>query len=320
MVARGRHRRRRRRHTRGALALALALVAAGGTAGTVAAAPVTGYDVAGFGGAGVIPLAHGHSHNDYEQPHPLVDALARGYTSIEVDVVLFGTRLLVGHDAIRALAGGASLTSLYLEPLARWVRSNGGHVFGPHDGPLTLLVDVKSGSRRTGAALAKVLERYRDILTTFTATTVTPGAVTVVVTGNRPRDLLTDDGERLAAVDGRLADLEPAQPVPAARIPMVSERWGEVFRWNGVGRMPADQRARLAGLAATAHAQGRRLRFFDTPARTAAVRSNVWRTELDAGVDLLNVDDLAAGQEFLLGYERSSHPARKGHPQDIGSL
>lgn len=43
---------------------------------------------------------------------------------------------------------------------------------------------------------------------------------------------------------------------------MVSERWGEVFSWNGV--------------------------------------------------DLINVDDLAGGQEFLLRYERT-------HEQDIGS-
>lgn len=285
--------------------LALVLVAAGGTAGTAAAAARTGDDLAGFVAAGVTPLAHGHSHNDYTEPRPLLDAVGRGYTSVEVDVVLFGTRLLVGHDPIRALSSGASFTTLYLDPLARWVRGNGGHVFGPHDGPLTLLVDVKSGSRRTWTALKKVLERYRDMLTTFTPTTVRPGAVTVVVSGNRSPDLLTDDGERLAAVDGRLADLEPAHPASAARIPMVSERWGEVFSWNGIGAMPADQRARMAALAAAAHAQGRRLRFYDTPARTTAVRTNVWRAELDAGVDLLNVDDLAGGQEFLLRYEES---------------
>lgn len=307
----GTHRRPRR--TRGALTLALTLLIAGSTAGTAAAAPAAGYDLAGFGTAGVSPLAHAHSHNDYDAPRPLLDAVERGYTSIEVDVVLVGTRLLVGHDAIRALAGGASLTALYLEPLARWVRTNGGHVFGPHDGPLTLLVDVKSGSRRTWAALAKVLTRYRDMLTTFTPTAVTPGAVTVVVSGNRPSELLTADGERLAALDGRLADLEPAQPAPAARIPMVSVRWGEVFRWNGTGAMPADQRARMEALATAAHTHGRRLRFFDTPARNAVVRSTVWRAELDAGVDLLNVDDLAAGQEFLLRYQHPAAGSVAGH-------
>lgn len=196
---------------------------------------------------------------------------------------------------------------------ARWVRSNDGHVFGPDGPPLTLLVDVKSGARSTWKALEKVLGRYRDMLTTFTPTTVTTGAVTVVVSGNRSPDLLTDDGERLAAVDGRLTDLEAADPAPAARIPLVSERWGEVFAWHGVDRMPEDQRARMAALADAAHAQGRRLRFYDTPARTVAIRTNVWRAELAAGVDLLNVDDLVAGQEFLLHYEHPAAGSVAGH-------
>lgn len=298
----GRHRGRRRGPERvtSALALAIALVVAGGTGGTAQAATGFGTPFDGFDAAGVTPLAAGHSHNDYDQRRPLTDALRRGYTSIEADVVLVGGKLMVGHDLVTALVRGATLRKLYLDPLREWVRQNDGRVFRPGSPALTLMIDVKSDGERTWKALEAVLSDYQDMLTRWTPDEVEPGAVNVILSGNTVPELLADDDERLAALDGRAADLAAAEPASPTLIPMISERWGALFSWKGSGPMPADQRARLEQLVRTAHAQGRTIRFFATPARSGAVRAAVWRTELAAGVDLLNVDDLAAGQRFLL--------------------
>jgi glycerophosphoryl diester phosphodiesterase len=58
--------------------------------------------------------------------------------------------------------------------------------------------------------------------------------------------------------------------------------------------MPADQRATLARWVKRAHAQGRLVRFWNTPDREDA-----WKLLLEAGVDLLGTDDLDGLRGFL---------------------
>lgn len=310
-MARGRSRKPRPTRNRvvGVLAMAVVLFAAGGTVETAHAGTPPVRPFGGFPAEGVVPLAHGHSHNDYERRVPLSDALARGYTSIEVDVVLLGGQLLVGHDWVQALAGGRTLRSLYLDPLADWVERNSGAVFSVGGPPLTLLIDVKSEARRTWRALEAVLANYEDMLTRYTAEGTEPGAVSVVVSGNRAPDLLAADDDRFTALDGRVEDLAGPNPPDPTLMPMISERWGALFRWNGAGAMPPAELDRLRAVVAAAHDQGRRVRFYATPDRNATVRENVWRMELVAGVDLLNIDDLAAGQRFLLAEDRAERAA-----------
>src|SRR5688500_5296112 len=45
-----------------------------------------------------VPLTNAHAHNDYEHPRPLLDALDRGFCSVEADIHLVEGRLLVAHD------------------------------------------------------------------------------------------------------------------------------------------------------------------------------------------------------------------------------
>ena len=59
--------------------------------------------------------------------------------------------------------------------------------------------------------------------------------------------------------------------------------------------MPEEDLHRLAEIVGLAHTQGRMLRFWATPDTPA-----MWQTLYDAGVDLLNADDLHALQTFLL--------------------
>ena len=44
------------------------------------------------------PLPQGHSHNDYYNKRPLLDALTNGFCSVEADVFLKNEKLLVGHS------------------------------------------------------------------------------------------------------------------------------------------------------------------------------------------------------------------------------
>jgi len=48
--------------------------------------------------AQVTPLPLAHSHNDYDRPNPLTDALANGFTSVEADILYIYGKLYVGHN------------------------------------------------------------------------------------------------------------------------------------------------------------------------------------------------------------------------------
>jgi hypothetical protein len=70
--------------------------------------------------------------------------------------------------------------------------------------------------------------------------------------------------------------------------------------WMGTGDMPESERQKLQEIVETAHAQGQRVRFWNTPDKRTQAREAVWRELVSAGVDLINTDDLEGLQQFLL--------------------
>jgi hypothetical protein len=253
----------------------------------------------------VTPLAQAHAHNDYEQGRPLLDALEQGFTSVEADVWLMGGELLVAHDRDDVVPG-ATLETLYLEPLAERVRANGGRVHPGWDHSFQLLIDVKSDAERTYAALDKLLRRYDGMMTMFSRHGVEKGAVTATISGNRDRDRMARQTVRFAAYDGRLSDL--GSEAPASLVPLISDSWTETFTWQGEGPMPRSERRRLHHLVAEAHADGRRVRFWATSDLAAPAQRRVWRAALDAGVDYLESDHLTDLRRLLL--DEDATPSR----------
>jgi glycerophosphoryl diester phosphodiesterase len=265
----------------------------------VALAPAPAY--AGGGHHRTRPLPQAHAHNDYEHERPLLDALDHGFTSVEADIFLVDGDLLVAHDP-EDVTPGRTLQSLYLDPLARRVRANHGTVYRGSSQTLQLLVDIKNTGAATYTELDRVLRPYRRMLTTYRHGRVVPGAVTVVVSGDRPRALMESQRVRYAFYDGRSADLNSG--APASFVPLISDNWNNLFTWQGVGPMPADQRAKLRRFVQDAHADGQRVRFWATPDAPGVARDAVWGELLAAGVDHINTDDLAGLENFLRGAYR----------------
>ena len=232
-----------------------------------------------------------HAHNDYEHPRPLLDALDRGFGSVEADVWLVDGALLVAHDR-RDVRPGRDLRTLYLEPLRARVRSGGGAVH-PGRPDFVLLVDVKSAAAPTCAAVVDALAEYAEMLTEFEGGRETRRAVTVILSGNRDEAALRAAPRRLLAMDGRRVHLD--SDLPATLIPWISENWRTFSpSWQWTGPMPEDVRRNLVDWVARAHARGRRLRFWNVPDTPAA-----WSELRAAGVDVIGVDDLAGLQAFL---------------------
>ena len=240
------------------------------------------------------PLRRAHAHNDYEHPRPLLDALDHGFCSVEADIYLTNDGLLVAHTPLD-LKLERTLEKLYLEPLRKRVKANGGSVY-PKGPAFYLMIDVKSEAKKTYAVLAAVLEKYADILTVMRNGKTEPKAVTVVISGNRDVKAMTNQLVRYAAVDGRPTDLDG--DAPAALIPWVSAAWNSLFKWNGTGAIPAVERKKLREFVAKAHQQGRQVRFWATPET-----SELWKELLAADVDFLNTDKLADLAKFLCEHD-----------------
>lgn len=245
--------------------------------------------------AQIKPLARAHAHNDYEHQRPLLDALDAGFCSVEADVYVVDGDLWVAHDR-EDLSSDRRLSNLYLDPLLARARANEGKIY-PQGPDFYLMIDFKSEAIETYRALKKILVDYREMLTEFGADGTQHKAVTVVISGDRPIELMASESERLAFVDGRLDDLN-ANTKPSDLMPWVSENWKNHFKWNGRGTMPEKEVIKLDALIKKAHAQGRKIRFWSTPETGA-----FWRKAYSLELDFINTDRLKRLQSVLLELE-----------------
>jgi hypothetical protein len=235
------------------------------------------------------PLPRAHAHNDYLHPRPLLDALDRGFGSVEADIFLVDGELLVAHTR-QELDPERTLRRLYLEPLRARVQENQGSVFGT-DHVLTLLIDIKADGPATYRALDQLLEEYRDLFAhTDESGELHHGPVQAIISGERPVELVAADKTRFVGIDGRLSDLDNASRL----LPLISDNWNLHFSWRGEGEISAEERQKLHRIVERAHDKGRRIRFWAVPDHP-----NSWQVLYDAGVDLINTDDLDGLSQFL---------------------
>ncbi|MGN6385707.1 MAG: hypothetical protein ACTHMT_05650, partial [Verrucomicrobiota bacterium] len=189
------------------------------------------------------------------------------------------------------LTAERTLERMYLDPLKASVEKNGGRVY--RDGPsVTLLIDIKTEAEPTYSRLKEVLGQYRSMLTAFRGDKFETNAVTVILSGNRPRAMLLGEADRLAAFDGRLSDL--GHDLPVSFMPLVSDNWQQQFAWKGSGPMSEADEKKLKMLVDAAHHEHRKIRFWGVPDTQTA-----WKITADAGVDLLNTDHIPQLAKFL---------------------
>lgn len=228
------------------------------------------------------PVLRLHGHNDYLQPVPLTRALEFGLGSLEADIYLVDGELRVGHERWQ-LRPGRTLQSMYLDPLRDIVRKRGKL---RSDGePLVLLVDIKADGTAVYRHLRSALEPYQELLTHYVDGRIEAGAVTILLSGSRPRRLVAADADRWCALDGRFSDLESDPLPPLDLVPWVSGSWRAVSDWTGSDELMSDELERVGRLIRMAHDQGRSVRFWGAPDRKEA-----WAAFHDLDVDCICTD------------------------------
>lgn len=243
-------------------------------------------------------LVHAHAHNDYEKDRPLADALNYGFCSIEVDICCFIGKLFVAHS-IFEFCKRKDLEKHYLKPLRALIQQNNGTIFSDNQ-QLFMLIDIKAVfSKYVYRKLKKILAKYADILTSFENGIEHRKPVVVVLSGKSPLYLLEKEKVRYAGCDGRMEHLD--SDYPPSLMPLISENWNSIFEWDGEEAFSAAERQKLVDFCIKAHSRGRKVRFWAIPDKKET-QKQIWRELLNAGVDLINTDDLEALSSFLLDY------------------
>ncbi|KIW13536.1 hypothetical protein PV08_08724 [Exophiala spinifera] len=260
---------------------------------------------------GIVPKPI-HSHNDYWRDIPFYTGLSFGCISTEADVWLYNDTLYVGHER-SALTTSRTFDSLYVQPILDTLRrenpttqfvssptKNG--VFDASSGQtLYLFVDLKTDGPSTWPVVVRQLQPLREAgyLTTFNGTGITPGPVTVIGTGNTPLDQVQGVDDRDYFFDANLALLSTTQSNITRDVsPVASTQFSKYFGTINGTTFNGTQLATLGEHIAVAQEKGILARYWDTPAWPVKTRNAVWETLIEAGVGLLNADDLAEAAGF----------------------
>ena len=231
------------------------------------------------------PVKMAHSHNDYLNDKPLLSALENSFKSIEVDVFLLMSELYVGHNWLQ-LRKNKTIEKLYLDHLWQKYNENSGSIY-KNNIPLYLLVDFKTSSNKTYLALLTKLEKYKPMLTRVVSDSLIRGAVTIIISGDKPDvDGFKKETERITFLDGRFSDI--GMNISNDIMPLISMSWLDHFQWDGIGKLPKNQRAILDKIIKSVHLEDKHLRFWATPDN-----KNSWITLEQAGVDLINTDKIS---------------------------
>ena len=221
-------------------------------------------------------LSLAHSHNDYEQQRPLIAAVEARLTSIEADLYLEGSVIMVGHD--RGKWRG-EFEALYLKPLSQlW---ENGSLAGRPGAPFLLWLDLKDPDPALRRNLRQLLAAYPVTRAADAART----PVEIILTGEKTAKeaFVNEDHSALITRDSNLYSDDDPPASPGWK--WYALDWTKLGTWNGEGPMPAIERERLAALVGKIHANGRKLRLWKHPATLA-----FWQEASAAGVDRLGTD------------------------------
>lgn len=253
-----------------------------------------------------------HSHNDYDRKVPLYTALAAGCTSVEADIWLRKGNdnkdvLLVGHSA-RALKEDRTLKHLYVDPLQRILENMNpkpgfvvlendtvSGIFGKDPSTtLVLLLDFKSDPEALWPVVQIALQSLRDMnwlsYWDTKSKTITIRPITIVATGEtRFQDVISNTTYRDVFFDAPLGDIaNPIYDTSNSYYASSSVKNAVGNIW--FGRFSGKQIETIGKQIGEAESKGLKSRYWGTVNWPIGWRDYVWKTLVEKGVSVLNVD------------------------------
>ncbi|GGI29079.1 hypothetical protein GCM10008119_35840 [Pedobacter mendelii] len=237
----------------------------------------------------------GHSHNDYHQDIPLLQAYYSGMGSIEADVFLKDGALFVAHESSEIRAG-RTLRELYLSPLVSLFGQNNKHAFKNADRKLQLVIDIKQDHINV---LKKLIDELKDFGDIFDASS-NPNAIKIVISGDMPVPSNFKNWPDYIYFDGR-PEIKYA-PDELKHVAMISQDIKKYSVWNGKGVPTPTDFTKLNKIVSDAHNLGKPFRFWAT-----ADNPNTWIVLERLGVDWINTDHPTQLDDFLAHRNKVSY-------------
>ena len=244
-----------------------------------------------------LTINQGHSHNDYHQVNPLLNAYQVGMGSIEADVFLRNGELYVAHDSTEIITG-ATLKKLYLAPLADLHEKNGNRPYLDSTWKLQLVVDIKENHQQVLPLLIKELERYKN---TFNSTN-NANAIRIVISGSMPLPSAFKNYPAYISFDGR--PFIKYNKNQLKRIAMISDDLKNYTKWEGIGLPVKADLLKLNAVVKQAHQQQKPFRFWATHDNP-----DTWKLLGKLGVDWINTDQPEKLREFFFSCSIDSTPS-----------
>ncbi|KAJ4377800.1 Altered inheritance of mitochondria protein 6 [Neocucurbitaria cava] len=263
-----------------------------------------------------------HSHNDYWRRVPLYEALAAGCVSIEADVWLTEDKELLVSHSWQSTTKERTLRSLYLDPLTNIFENRNVSAASTDDkqtgmfdsDPNTstiLLIDFKTDGHELWPVVLSQLQPFRDKnwLTYYDGEKLIQGPLTIVGTGNTPFDLVQQNStDRFIFFDAPLLSLSSSSD--GDKYNTTNSYYASTNMKAAIGRiwphtthkLSSKQVDTIQSQIKAAEDKGLKSRYWDTPPWPIALRDNVWSTLMDAGVGMLNVDDLVSASRWNWGW------------------
>ena len=223
-----------------------------------------------------------HSHNDYQKPEPLINALRHKTFSIEADIYLYGTRLLVAHDK-KELATAKTLDSLYLQPIIELFRKHNGTISEDRSYTAVLMIDIKENGEAALAHLIKLVSAHRSVFDR----SVNAKAVQLVISGDRGASSKWTSYPPYLFFDGRPREIYDSATLQ--RVAFISDSW---ISYN---LPPADDNKRLKDVIQKVHGIGKLLRLWASPDNPES-----WKLQQQLGIDIINTDKVEECRNYFL--------------------
>lgn len=243
----------------------------------------------------------GHSHNDYKQQIPLLEAYHAGMGSIEADVFYRNGQLFVAHES-NEIKAGKTLKKLYIDPLIAFFEENGKQAYADSTQRLQLVIDIKENYQQV---LAKLLEELKGNESIFDQHK-NPRAIKIVVSGNTPPAEKFKDYPHFIYFDGRPEiDYTTEQ---LKHIGMISQDIAHYSVWNGKGTPTPPDLEKMKAAIGKAHKMGKPFRFWATKDSP-----NSWKELGHMGVDWINTDHPTALKNFYLNSTKTEYTNPKAY-------
>ena len=244
---------------------------------------------------------NGHSHNDYKQQIPFLEAYYAGMGSIEADVFYRNGELFVAHESAE-IKPGKTLKKLYIDPLINFYKENGNHPYANSSQKLQLVIDIKEDYEKVIGRLLADLKGNESIFDSQ----INPSAIRIVISGNIPPVDKFKNYPLMISFDGRPGKSYTADQLK--HIGMISDALSNYSVWNGKGTPTPGDLQKMKAVISEAHAKGKPFRFWGTKDSP-----NSFKELEHMGVDWIGTDHPAMLRDFYHNRNKMEYVNPKGY-------